>query len=75
MADVGVAADTVRPPTVVGVADEIVVVAQSDPQTAVAVGQPVLTAGMVDEDQLDRLRWGNWVGTAGRCPVLHRQRS
>ena len=35
MTDVGVVADAVRPPAVVGVTDEVVVVTQGDAQTAV----------------------------------------
>ena len=52
VADVGAVADPVGPPAVVGVADEVVVVGQGAPQPAV-VAQPVLPAGVVDEDELD----------------------
>ena len=53
MTDVGVVADAVRPPAVVGVTDEVVVVTQGDAQTAVVVGQPVFAAGVVNEDEFD----------------------
>ncbi len=58
--DVGAIADAVWPPAVVGVADEVVVVPQSEAQVAVAIGQPVFSSRVVDEDQLDHLV--RWVG-------------
>ena len=53
VADVGAVAD-LRPPAVVGVADEVVVVAQRHAEPAVTVRQPGLAGGVVDEDELDR---------------------
>ena len=67
VADVRAVADAIRPPAVVGVGDEGVVVPQGQPQAAVAVVQPVLAAGMVDEDQLHRL--GGRVGVVGGQPA------
>ncbi len=61
MADFGVVADGLRarilisrPPTVVGITDKVAGVAQGDAQAAVAVAQPVLAGGVMDEDELDR---------------------
>ena len=53
--DVGAVANAVRPPAVIGVADKIVVLVKGLPQIAVAVRQPVLTTGVMDEHQLDGL--------------------
>jgi len=51
VADVGIVANAIRPPSVVGVADEVIVVAQSAAQAAIVVGQPVLTGRVMDKDE------------------------
>ena len=53
MANICAAADGVRSPAVVRIADEVIVVPQSYAQTAVAVAEPVAAAGMMNEDQAD----------------------
>jgi hypothetical protein len=67
MADVGVVADAVRPPTVVGIADEVMVAAQSYSQFAMFIVQPVLAAGMMDENQFDRPIRGSGIVGQGDC--------
>ena len=54
LADVGVVADAVRPPTVVGVAHEVVVCLQCRAKPTIIIIQPVLPAGVVYKDQLGR---------------------
>lgn len=41
-------------PAVVSVADKIIVVFQGDAQTAISVGQPIGTTGMMNENQFYR---------------------
>ena len=68
--DVGAVADAVRPPAIVGIADEVVVLTERAPQVTVAIRQPVLTGGVMDEDEFYRLtrrvriftlRWRCWI--------------
>jgi hypothetical protein len=53
VSDISGIADAIWPPAVVGVADIVVIVSQGDSQTAVAIPQPVLAAGVMDEYELD----------------------
>jgi len=51
--NVGAVADGFRPPAVVRVTDEIVVLVERLPEVPVTIGQPVLPGGVMDEDKLD----------------------
>ena len=58
--DVSVTSNAVGSPVIVGVAHEVVVVAQCDSKAAVFVSQPVLAGRVMDEDQSDRSRAEGW---------------
>ena len=59
---VGPITDTIRSPPIVGVADKVIVFPQFDPKTAMIVGKPVLTAGVMYKDELNRMCWRPGIG-------------
>ena len=50
---VGAVANPIGPPAIVGITDEVVILAESQTQAAIAIAQPVLPCGVVDKDKFD----------------------
>jgi len=65
MTNIGIITDTIRSPSVVCIADEIIIVAQGDSQTAVPIVQPVRAAGVMDENQFHDTIRRTWIISLG----------